>query len=138
MSVKYEVLKALVRAGGLKKRWNMSTEELLENRRKANAKNRIPELTLTVAFSPSDFVMEGFYQDGKDGMRERPGNGESSVSWRGEGLPYLPYAYRHPEYWLKIKEESRAGGDFIASRTTSITTSRAMTSRSSCWKRCGC
>lgn len=44
MSVKYEVLKALVRAGGLKKRWNMSTEELLENRRKANAKNRIPEL----------------------------------------------------------------------------------------------
>lgn len=75
-----------------------------------------PELTLTIAFSPSDFVMEGFYQDGKDGMRERPGNGESSVSWQGEPLPYLPYAYRHPEYWQKIKEESKAGGDFIASR----------------------
>ena len=30
-----------------------------------------PDLTLTVALSPSDFVMEGFYQDGKDGMRER-------------------------------------------------------------------
>lgn len=75
-----------------------------------------PELTLTVAFSPSDFVMEGFYQDGKDGMRERPGDGESSVSWRGEPLPYLPYAYRHPEYWQKIQEESKAGGDFIASR----------------------
>ena len=44
MSVKYEILKALVKAGGLKKRWNMSTEELLENRRKANARNRIPEL----------------------------------------------------------------------------------------------
>ena len=44
MSVKYEVLKALVRASGLKKRWNMSTEELLENRRKANAKNKIPAL----------------------------------------------------------------------------------------------
>ena len=75
-----------------------------------------PELTLTIAFSPSDFVMEGFYQDGKDGMRERPGDGESSVSWQGQPLPYLPYAYRHPEYWLKIKEESKAGGDFIASR----------------------
>lgn len=44
MSVKYEVLKALVRASGLKKRWNVSVEELLENRRKANAKNKIPEL----------------------------------------------------------------------------------------------
>ena len=75
-----------------------------------------PELILTIAFSPSDFVMEGFYQDGKDGMRERPGDGESSVSWQGEPLPYLPYAYRHPEYWQKIREESKAGGDFIASR----------------------
>ena len=75
-----------------------------------------PEITLTVAVSPSDFIMEGFYRDGKDGMSERPGDNESSVTWRGEQLPYLPYAYRHPEYWLKIKEESKAGGDFIASR----------------------
>lgn len=44
MSVKYEVLKALVRASGLKKRWDMPLEDLLENRRKANAKNKIPEL----------------------------------------------------------------------------------------------
>ena len=44
MSVKYEILKALVRASGLKKRWNGSVDELLENRRKANAKNKIPEL----------------------------------------------------------------------------------------------
>ncbi|MBR1456536.1 MAG: alpha/beta hydrolase [Oscillospiraceae bacterium] len=44
MSARYEILKALVRASGLKKRWGMSTEELLDNRRKANAKNRIPEL----------------------------------------------------------------------------------------------
>ena len=44
MSVKYEVLKALVRASGIKKRWNGSVEELLDNRRKANARNKIPEL----------------------------------------------------------------------------------------------
>lgn len=74
------------------------------------------EITLTVAFSPCDFVMEGFYRDGKDGMRERPGEKESTVSLGGEPLPYLPYAYRHPEYWQKIIEESRAGGDKIASR----------------------
>jgi len=75
-----------------------------------------PELTLTVAISPPDFVMEGFYQDGLDGMRERPGDGESTVTWGGKPLPYLPYAYRHPEYWQKIEEASRAGGDKIASR----------------------
>ena len=75
-----------------------------------------PELSLTVAISPSDFVMEGFYRDGKDGMTERPGDNESSVSWQGKPLPYLPYAYRHPEYWQKILEESKAGGDKVASR----------------------
>ena len=75
-----------------------------------------PELTLTIAISPPDFVMEGFYQDGKDGMRERPGDGESTVTWQGKPLPYLPYAYRHPEYWQQIQADSRAGGDKIASR----------------------
>ncbi len=75
-----------------------------------------PELSLTVAISPSDFVMEGFYRDGKDGMEERPGDGESTVTWQGEPLPYLPYAYRHPEYWLKIKEESKRTGNLVSSR----------------------
>jgi len=75
-----------------------------------------PEITLTVAISPPDFVMEGFYRDGKDGAEERPGDYESSVTWQGAQLPFLPYAYRHPEYWQKIKEESKAGGDKVASR----------------------
>ena len=45
MSVKYEILKGLVKAANIKKCWvGMSTEELLENRRKQNAKNRIPNL----------------------------------------------------------------------------------------------
>ena len=78
------------------------------------------DITLTIAFSPSDFVMEGFYQDGLDGVRERPGNNESSVSYKGEPLPYLPYAYRHPVYWQMIQKESREGGDFIASKTASV------------------
>ena len=74
------------------------------------------DITLTIAMCPSDFIMEGFYQDGKDGARERPGDNESSVSWQGHPLPYLPYAYRHPEYWQKIKEESKASGNMIACR----------------------
>ena len=45
MTLKYELLKRLVKAANIKKIWTgMSTEELLENRRKQNAKNRIPEL----------------------------------------------------------------------------------------------
>ena len=44
MSVKYEVLKALVKAIGIKRRWNGNVEELLESRRKSNAKNKIPTL----------------------------------------------------------------------------------------------
>ena len=75
-----------------------------------------PEITLTIAMSPSDFVMEGFYRDGKDGATERPGDNESTVSWQGQPLPYLPFAYRHPEYWQKIQEEAKAGGDKVASR----------------------
>ena len=75
-----------------------------------------PEISLTIAISPPDFVMEGFYRDGKDGMDERPGDNESSVSWQGQPLPYLPYAYRHPEYWKKIQEESKGGGNKVASR----------------------
>ena len=80
------------------------------------ASSFIPDFTLTIALSPSDFIMEGFYQDNKDGMHERPGEGESSLTWRGKPLPYLPYAYRHPEYWKKIQADTKAYGDMVVSR----------------------
>lgn len=76
----------------------------------------IPDITLTIALSPSDFIMEGFYRDGLDGARERPGNNESTLSYRGKSLPYLPYAYRHPEYWQKLTEEAKRRGDMAAAR----------------------
>ena len=45
MTLKYEILKRAVKLINIKKMWTgMSTEELLESRRKANAKNKIPEL----------------------------------------------------------------------------------------------
>ncbi|MBR2677204.1 MAG: alpha/beta hydrolase [Solobacterium sp.] len=45
MTLKYELLKFLVKTAGIKNLWvDKPTEELLENRRRQNAKNRIPEL----------------------------------------------------------------------------------------------
>lgn len=78
--------------------------------------SRIPKISLTIAISPSDFIMEGFYQDGKDGAHERPGDQESTLTCNGEPLPYLPFAYRHPEYWQNLQKEAKEGGDFLASR----------------------
>ena len=80
------------------------------------ASSFIPDITLTVALSPSDFIMEGFYQDGKDGMHERPGDNESTLTWKGKPLPYLPYAYRHPDYWKKIQADTKARGDLVVAR----------------------
>jgi len=46
MSLKYEILKRLAKAVNIKKKWTaMSTEEFLEDRRKQNAKLRIPDLS---------------------------------------------------------------------------------------------
>ena len=60
MSLKYEILKRVVKAANIKKQWTgMSTEELLENRRRANAKNQIPELK-DDAFEISRIKVMGF------------------------------------------------------------------------------
>ncbi|MGN1019650.1 MAG: acyl-CoA thioester hydrolase/BAAT C-terminal domain-containing protein [Aristaeellaceae bacterium] len=74
------------------------------------------DITLTIAMSPCDFIMEGFLRDGRDGMKERPADGESAVTLGGKPLPYLPYAYRHPQYWQMIRREAKEGGDMVASR----------------------
>lgn len=79
------------------------------------AASYFPEITLTVAMTPPDFIMEGFYRGKKDGAKEWPSGG-SSVSWQGQPLPYLPYAYRHPQYWNKMMAESKAGKNLIACR----------------------
>lgn len=84
-----------------------------------------PEITLTIAMTPADFVMEGFYQGKRDGQTEWPGDGESSASCEGKPLPYLPYAYRHPEYGKKMKEEAKKGGDLIASREIFVASEKA-------------
>ena len=89
------------------------------------ASSYYPEITLTIALTPCDFVMEGFYQGNKDGRKEWPGDNESTVTWNDNPLPYLPYAYRHPEYWDKVKEESKATSNMIASKNLFIESEKA-------------
>ena len=63
------------------------------------------DITLTFALTPSDFVWQGFEQGEKDGCKEWPIPGASTLSWKGEPLAYMPFIYEHPVYWQKIEEE---------------------------------
>lgn len=74
-----------------------------------------PEITLTIALTPSDFVWQGFEQGKKDGCTEWPVPDSSTLSWQGRPLPYMPFVYQHPEYGRKIKEETKGSGDMIRS-----------------------
>lgn len=74
------------------------------------------DITLTLALTPSDFVWQGFSQNKKDGCGEWPVEGESLFTYRGKSLPYMPFCYKHPEYWHMIKAESKKNGDMINSR----------------------
>ena len=86
MSVKYEVLKALVRAIDLKKRWDMPLEELLENRRRANAKNKIPEL------HAPDMDIDRIEVDGCPvlTMKHQKGSGKANLFIIGGGMISAP------------------------------------------------
>lgn len=75
-----------------------------------------PELTLTIAMTPSNFVWQGFMKGEKDGCREWPIEGEPLFSYHGKPLPYMPFCYSHPQYWRAISEESKRTGNMIASR----------------------
>ncbi|MDO4380754.1 MAG: acyl-CoA thioester hydrolase/BAAT C-terminal domain-containing protein [Clostridia bacterium] len=75
-----------------------------------------PEITLTIAMTPSDFVWQGFMQGKKDGCKEWPIEGESLFSYEGKPLPYMPFCLKHPGYWHMIEEESKRTGNMIASK----------------------
>lgn len=80
-----------------------------------SAAARIPEITLTIALTPNDWVYWGIFNDKLDGTSERPADGESAFSWRGEPLPYMPSPYKHPDYGNMFKEEGKQRGDMLAS-----------------------
>ena len=75
-----------------------------------------PDITLTIAMTPSDFVWQGFMQGKRDGCKEWPVEGESLFSYRGKLLPYMPFCYQHPDYWHCIAAESKRAGDMVNSR----------------------
>ena len=75
-----------------------------------------PDITLTIAMTPSDFVWQGFMQGKKDGCKEWPIEGESLFSYKGKPLPYMPFCCKHPDYWHMISEESKRTGNMVASR----------------------
>lgn len=74
-----------------------------------------PEISLTIALTPSDFVWQGFEQGKKDGVTEWPIPNASTLSWQGHPLPYMPFVYQHPEYGQKIFEETKGSGDVTRS-----------------------
>ena len=75
-----------------------------------------PDITLTIAMTPSDFIWQGFMQGEKDGCKEWPIEGESLFTYRGKPLPYMPFVYQHPKYWQVVQEESKRTGDMLNSR----------------------
>ena len=78
-----------------------------------SAAARIPDITLTMVVAPCDFVLQGFTQGRRDGCREWPLEGESMMTWRGEPLPYVPYAYQHPDYWRIVQAETKGSGNIM-------------------------
>lgn len=77
---------------------------------------RFPDITLTIAVTPCDFVLQGFSKKKRDGCAEWPVEGESMLTWRGEALPYAPYAYQHPRYWQVVQEETKGSGNLLSSQ----------------------
>lgn len=75
-----------------------------------------PDITLTMAMTASDFIWQGFEQGKKDGCREWPVEGGSLFSYCGKPLPYMPFCYKHPEYWQVVKSETKKSGNMIDSK----------------------
>lgn len=80
-----------------------------------SAAARIPEITLTIALTPNDWVYWGIFNDKLDGTSERPADGESAFTWRGKALPYISSPYKHPDYWNMFIKEGKERGDVVAS-----------------------
>ena len=80
------------------------------------AASYFPDLTLTIAMTPSDFIWQGFMPGNRDGCKEWPIEGESLFSYRGAPLAYMPFVYQHPQYWNVFAAESKRTGDMMNSR----------------------
>lgn len=60
----------------------------------------LPDLSLVLAYTPSDHVMQGFFKGKKDGhIPEWPAPGESTMTYRGKPLPYAPFQLSDEDYY---------------------------------------
>lgn len=80
------------------------------------AASYFPEITFTIAMTPSDFIWQGFLQGKKDGCKEWPVEGKSLFTYEGKPLPYMPFCYKHPEYWHVFEEECKKNNDMLGSK----------------------
>lgn len=80
------------------------------------AASYFPEISLTIAMTPSDFIWQGFEQGKKDGYTEWPIEGESLFTYCGKPLPYMPFCYQHPIYGQVMKEEAKRTKNMLCSR----------------------
>ena len=55
-----------------------------------------PDITLTIAMTPSDFVWQGFLQGKRDGCKEWPVEGESLFSYQANRCPICRFAINIP------------------------------------------
>ena len=86
------------------------------------AASLFPDITLTVGFAPCDYVLQGFTQGNRDGCREWPIEGESMLTLGGKPIPYVNYAYQHPDYWRTVQAETKGSGNLLASKKVFIDT----------------
>lgn len=80
------------------------------------AASYFPEISLTIAMTPSDFIWQGFEQGKKDGYTEWPIEGESLFTYCGKPLPYMPFCYQHPIYGQVMKEEAKRAKNMLCYR----------------------
>ncbi len=60
----------------------------------------IPDISLVLAYTPSDFLMQGFYIGKKDGyIPEWPAKNQSCATWRGKPVPYSPFNMSDEDYY---------------------------------------
>ena len=74
------------------------------------------DITLTIGLTPSDFIWQGFMQGKKTAVRNGRSRENLFFSYKGEPLPYMPFCYKHPDYWHVIEQETKRTGDMINSR----------------------
>ncbi len=78
--------------------------------------SRIPEITLTLACTPSDFVMQGFFNGKLDGrIPEWPAPGESVLNDGENPVPYAPFNLTPEEYYaLSYGAATKEAGELNA------------------------